>query len=188
MESESPATKPSASSSRGVASFTWTRRRDFVAPFLHFLADTEELLKQDVKVDVQIAGFQAPDSSFGVVYFDETSKFRRAAGGSARMSRAMVREEVIVQPEYEDDAVDMDRDDDGHLLMKQDAKGGWSEVQFEAEPANLGSDEEEDGGGGRRGGRKQAMATTRIDSHGRRLAGSAVLSTASTVSVRSTLA
>ncbi|OQV18534.1 putative U4/U6.U5 tri-snRNP-associated protein 1 [Hypsibius exemplaris] len=136
------------------------------------------VIKREEDDDVEMEPSQSPaskpsaSSSRGVVYLDETSEFCRAVGSSASTSRAAVREEVIVQPEYEDDAVDMDvdmdRDDDGHLLMKQDAKGGWSEVQFEAEPANLGSDEE-DGGGGRRGGRKQAMATTRIDSHGRRV-------------------
>ena len=63
--------------------------------------------------------------------------------------------------------VEMDIDRDVERRMEEDIKGGWSEVQFEAEPANLGSDEEEDGH--QRGGTSRKASTSRVDSHGRRV-------------------
>ena len=97
------------------------------------------------------------------VYLDETSEFCRAVGaGSGPSTRAVVKEEkVIVQPDYQDEMdmeidEDMDRDyDDDRERQTQDAKGGWNEVQFEVEPANLGSDEE---GDGQPGGRKPSSS------------------------------
>jgi hypothetical protein len=133
------------------------------------LMDTSELSSLGRNSD-KLAS--APSSSTDV-YMDETSEFCRAVGGLPGSSRQAVKEETFIQPEYQEvmdmynmdmdvDSRDRDRDD---RKMQEDIKGGWSEVQFEAEPANLGSDEEEDGQ--QTGGRKPS--TARVDSHGRRV-------------------
>lgn len=86
------------------------------------------------------------------VFLDETSEFCRAVGIQGLPIVKVNKEEVDMAPGYADsgtalgseynleEPMDMELDDIG---MSEERKGGWSEVQFEAEPANLGSDEED---------------------------------------------
>ena len=87
-----------------------------------------------------------PDNT---VYLNDTSEFCRTVGGSSRTKAAFVQPDNPVMSGYpepmEIEASYMNDRDRDVMDDKEEGKGGWSEVQFEAEPANLGSDEEDDG-------------------------------------------
>lgn len=71
---------------------------------------------------------------------DETSEFCRAVGSLPGTKVAKEEQEPSIPYQYSE-VVDMELDE---ISVTDERKGGWSEVPYEAEPANLGSDEEED--------------------------------------------
>ncbi|GAV09409.1 hypothetical protein RvY_18956 [Ramazzottius varieornatus] len=125
-------------------------------------------VKMEPDIDVKMENEEeAMGDNGNTVYLNDTSEFCRTVGGFSRHKASAAQADTeatsyLVQPmEVESSAFYRDLLDDD----REEVKGGWSEVQFEAEPANLGSDDEEDarptGNKGRREGnghRKQAAS------------------------------
>ncbi|XP_055339366.1 U4/U6.U5 tri-snRNP-associated protein 1-like [Paramacrobiotus metropolitanus] len=117
----------------------------------------EDLLEAHLAAAKETAA-RPPEGWYGGaqrVFLDETSEFCRRVGTELSAVRAGKEEPGEGPPEYGGGFAGFGEAGEEEMEVEEDEgerergapverKGGWSEVQFEAEPANLGSDQEEE--------------------------------------------